>query len=126
MYRISRVFETPSVVIVKIAGRVADTDLEAWRSFLEELRGDELGSRGGPGDQPTRWTVLDFCEVSSIGPRAGETLIADLPANVLLLNGPTALKNMATSAGYSSRVLEPKDAVVAGAGSGPAGDGRTS
>ena len=111
MYRISRVLETPAVVIVKIAGRISDTDLEAWRSFLEEL-----GGEGGPGSEPTPWQVLDFCDVSSIGRQAGELLIELLPQNVLLLNGPTAVKNMATSAGYASQILEPKDAVAAGAG----------
>jgi hypothetical protein len=93
---------------VKIAGRIADTDLEAWKSFLEEL-----GHEARLGSEPSSWTVLDFCEVTNIGREAGEALIELLRPNVLLLNGPTAIKNMATSAGFASQILEPKDAVVA-------------
>lgn len=107
MYRISRVLETPSVAIVKIAGQVADTDLEAWRSFIEEL-----GSEGGLQVEPTHWTVLDFCDVSSVGHRAAEGLIELLPRHVLLLNVPTAIKNMAVSAGFVSQVLEPNNTVA--------------
>ena len=108
MYRISRVLETPSVAIIKIAGQVADSDLEAWRSFIEEL-----GSEGGFQVEPTHWTVLDFCDVWSVGREAAELLIQLLPPNVLLLNGPTAIKNMAVSAGHTSQILEPNNAVAA-------------
>ncbi len=116
MYRISRVLETPSVAIIKIAGQVTDTDLGAWKSFVEEL-----GSEGGFEAEPTHWTVLDFCDVSSVGRQAAELLIQLLPPNVLLLNGTTAIKNMAASAGHTSQILEPHDAVAVNA-AGAAGN----
>jgi hypothetical protein len=111
MYRISRVFETPSVAIVKIAGQVMDAELEAWRSFI-----DELGREGGPGSAPTRWTVLDFCDVASIGREAAETLVKQVPETVLLLNTPTCIRNMMATAGLSRQVLEAKAAESAAAG----------
>ena len=92
----SRVFETPSVAIVKIAGQVTDFDMSGWSDFLKELEG-EL----------ERWIVLDFCEVSRVDGKPAEVLVRTLPKNVLLLNCPMGIKNMADSAGLFGQVLEP-------------------
>ena len=96
MYRISRVLETPSVAITKIAGQVTDFDLGGWSDFLKELEG-ETG----------RWIVLDFCDVSRVDQKPAELLVRTLPQQVLLLNCPTGIKNMADSAGLRTQVLEP-------------------
>jgi len=99
MYRISRVLETSSIAIVKLAGCIADSEVSAWSDFLDELRREK-----------TRHVVLDFCEVSRMGRKAAETLIDLLPHNVLLLNCPIGIKNMISSAGYSSQLLESSEA----------------
>ena len=96
MYRMSRVFETSSVTIVKVAGQVTDADARAWTSCLEELGRDSF-----------RWVVLDFCDISRIETKAAEILIRTLPRQVLLLNCSTGIKNMADSAGLGNQVLEP-------------------
>ena len=96
MYRISRVLETSSVAILKLAGQVTDFDLNGWSEFLTELEA-EAG----------RWIVLDFCDVSRVDRKPAEMLIGNLPKHALLLNCPTGVKNMADSAGLRDRVLEP-------------------
>jgi hypothetical protein len=96
MYRISRVLETSSVAIVKIAGQVTDFDMTGWSEFLKELEG-EAG----------RWIVLDFCDVSRVDRKPSELLVRILPKHVLLLNCPTGIKNMADSGGLRGQVLEP-------------------
>lgn len=96
MYRISRVFETSSVAIVKIAGQVTDYDLGGWSDFLKEME-QETG----------HWVVLDFCDVSRVDRKAAELLVRTLPRHVLLLNCPTGIKNMADSGGLRAQVLEP-------------------
>ena len=96
MYRISRVLETSSVAIVKLAGQVTDFDLNGWSEFLGELEA-ETG----------RWIVLDFCDVSRVDTKPADLLVRTLPKHVLLLNCPTGVKNMADSAGLRDRVLEP-------------------
>jgi hypothetical protein len=96
MYRISRVFETSCAAIVKLAGQVSDADLSFWSSFLKELEAEAW-----------RWIVLDFCDVSCVGRKSAEMLIQTLPKNVLLLNCPIGIKNMADSSGMRSQVLEP-------------------
>lgn len=95
MYRISRVFETPSVAIVKLAGQIADSEAEAWIVFLKELQ-----------REPPRSVVLDFCEVQWVGRKAADILVDLLPKNILLLNCPVGIKNLISSAGYSSQLLE--------------------
>jgi len=95
MYRMSRVFETSSVVIVKIAGQVTDADVQAWTSCLEEM-----------ARETSRWVVVDFCDISRMEPKAAEILIRALPKQVLLLNCSTGIKNMADSAGLGNQVLE--------------------
>lgn len=95
MYRISRVFETSCVAIQKIAGQITDCELNEWSDFLQELE----GATG-------RWMVLDFCDVSRVGRKAAEMLVHILPKHVLLLNCPTAIKNMAEARGLSEQVLE--------------------
>jgi|GEM_PF-2173881 len=96
MFRISSVFETSSVVITKVAGQISDAELDSWSDFLASLAAD-----------PNRWLVLDFGDVSQVGPLSAERLIQSLPANVLLLNCPTGIKNMADSKGLCQQVLEP-------------------
>jgi hypothetical protein len=96
MYRISRIFETPLVTIVKVAGHVADSELATWTEFLEGAAGDAR-----------RWTVLDLCDAFRIDPEAAGLLVRQLSNRLLLLNCPTAIRNMAASAGFSSQVLEP-------------------
>ena len=96
MYRMSRVFETSSAVIVKIAGQVTDADATAWTSCLEDL-----------GRETTRWVVLDFCDISRMEAKPAEILIRMLPQQVLLLNCSTCVKNMAESAGLGNQVQEP-------------------
>ena len=96
MYRISRIFETSCVAILKLAGQVTDFDMDGWAEFLEELAG-ETG----------RSIVLDFCDVSRVDRKPAELLVRDLPKHVLLLNCPTRIKNMADSAGLRGQVLEP-------------------
>jgi hypothetical protein len=96
MYRISRVLETSSVVIMKIAGQVTDADLTGWSDFMNELE-CETG----------RWIILDFCDVSRVDRQPAGALVRDLPIHVLLLNCPMGVKNMADSAGLRSQVLEP-------------------
>ena len=102
MYRISRVLETSSVALLKLAGQVTDFDLNGWSEFLKELEAE-----GG------RWIVLDFCDVSRVDPKASDLLVRNLPKHVLLLNCPIGIRNMADSAGLRGQVLEP-----AGASSG--------
>jgi hypothetical protein len=96
MYRISRVFETSSVVIVKIAGQVTDFDLDGWSDFLKDLEGETV-----------RWVVLDFCDTARVDRKAAELLVRNLSKHLLLLNCPTGIKNMADSAGLRGQVLEP-------------------
>ncbi|MCU1335662.1 MAG: hypothetical protein JWO19_1243 [Bryobacterales bacterium] len=96
MYRISRVFETATVAIVKVAGQVTDLDLVGWSDFLMGL-----------DSETTRWIVLDFCDVSRVERNAAELLVQILPKNVLLINCPTVIKNMADSGGLYLQVLEP-------------------
>jgi hypothetical protein len=95
MYRMSRVLETSCVAIVKIAGQVTDFDLNGWSDFLKELEG-ETG----------RFIVLDFCDVSRVDRKATEMLVRILPKHVLVLNCPTAIKNMAAARGLGEQVLE--------------------
>src|SRR6185369_15877575 len=95
MYRISRVFETPTVAIVKLAGHIADSEADTWSDFLDELDLDR-----------ERRVILDFCEVSRIGRKAATILVDCAPPNVLLLNCPMVIKNMICSAGFASRLLE--------------------
>jgi len=99
MYRISRVLETSSVAIVKIAGQVTDFDLSGWSEFLGELE-QETG----------RWIVLDFCDAGRVERTAAELLVRMLPKHVLLLNCSTGIKNMVDSAGLRGQVLEPTTA----------------
>jgi hypothetical protein len=99
MYRISRIFETSCAAIIKVAGQVTDFDLSFWSSFLKELEAES-----------ERWIVLDFCDVSCVGRKSAEMLVQTLPQNVLLLNCPIGIKNMADSAGLRSQVLEPPSA----------------
>ena len=96
MYRISRVFETSSAAIIKIAGQISDFDLNGWSDFLQELDADT-----------GRWIVLDFCDVSRVDRKPAELLVRNLPKHVLLLNGPVGIKNMADSGGLRGQVLEP-------------------
>jgi len=96
MYRISRIFQTSCVAILKIAGQVADSEVEGWSDFLKELAG-ETG----------HFIVLDFCDVSRVDRKPAELLVRTLPKHVLLLNCPTGIKNMADSAGFRQQVLEP-------------------
>ena len=93
----SRVFETSSVTIVKVAAQACASASVTWpASCLEELGRDSF-----------RWVVLDFCDISRIEPKAAEILIRTLPQQVLLLNCSTGIKNMADSAGLGNQVLEP-------------------
>jgi hypothetical protein len=92
----SRVFETSSVVIVKIAGQVTDCDLDGWCDFLKDLESETV-----------RWIVLDFCDTARVDRKAAELLVRNLSKHLLLLNCPTGIKNMADSAGLRGQVLEP-------------------
>ena len=96
MYRISRVLETSSIAIIKIAGQVTDFDLSGWENFLNEIESER-----------SRWIVLDFCDVSRVDRKATELLVRILPNHVLLLNCPNGIKNMVHSAGLRGQVLEP-------------------
>jgi hypothetical protein len=96
MFRISRVFETAAVVIVKVSGQIKDSDQAAWPAFLDSLR-NETG----------RWVVLDFSEVTRIEPRATTTLLRRLPETVLLMNCPTDVRNVVESAGLTDQILDP-------------------
>ena len=99
MYRISRVLETPSVAIVKIAGQITDFDLGGWTDFVKEIESDAARS-----------IVLDFCDVSRVDRQAAALLVGTLPKHVLLLNCPIGIRNMADSVGLRSQVLEVSDA----------------
>jgi hypothetical protein len=96
MYRISKVFETSCVAILKIAGQVTDSEAGSWSEFLKELK-DETG----------HFIVLDFCDVSRVEGKAAEAVVQNLPRHILLLNCPVGIKNMADSAGLREQVLEP-------------------
>jgi hypothetical protein len=96
MYRISRVFQTSCVAILKIAGQVTDADLIGWSEFLKQVE-----------KETSRYIVLDFCDVARVDRKPAELLIRTLAKHVLLLNGPTGVKNMADSAGFREQVLEP-------------------
>lgn len=95
MYRISRVFETSCVEIMKIAGQVTHYDLNGWSEFLQELERED-----------PRWIVLDFCDVSRVDGKAAEMLLRMAPRQVLLLNCPMAIQNMAAARGMCQQVLE--------------------
>jgi len=101
MYRISTVFETACVEIVKLAGQVTDFDLAGWADFMADLE-----------RQDGRWIVLDFCDVSRVDRKPAEMLMRMVPKHVLLLNCPTAIKNMAAARGLCERVLESNRVVV--------------
>jgi len=92
----SRVFETSSVVIVKIAGQVTDFDMNGWSDFLKDLEREAV-----------RWIVLDFCDTARVDRKPAELLVRNLSKHLLLLNCPTGIKNMADSAGLRGQVLEP-------------------
>lgn len=98
MYRISKVFETSCVVILKIAGHVTDSEVGSWSEFLKELK-DETG----------HFIVLDFCDVSRVELKPAEAVVQNLPRHIFLLNCPVGIKNMADSAGLREQVLEPAD-----------------
>jgi ABC-type transporter Mla MlaB component len=91
----SRVLETPSVAIVKIAGQITDLDLDGWSDFVKQLESEAM-----------RWIVLDFCDVSRVDRQAAALLVETLPKHVLLLNCPIGIRNMADSGGLRSQVLE--------------------
>lgn len=95
MYRMSRVLETPSVAIVKIAGQITDSDLSGWADFVREM-----------DCESGRWIVLDFCDVCRVDRKAAALLVETLPKHVLLLNCPIGIRNMADSAGLGSQILE--------------------
>jgi hypothetical protein len=96
MYRISRIFETSCVAILKLAGQVTDLDVTGWEDFLKDLAAETGHS-----------IVLDFCDVCRVDRKPAELLVRMLPEHVLLLNCPTGIKNMAESAGLRRQVLEP-------------------
>jgi hypothetical protein len=95
MYRISRVLEMNTMVIVKVAGQVTDSDVAGWSEFLSELVSETM-----------RWIVLDFCDVSRVDQKPAEWLVRVLPEHVLLLNCPVGIKNAVESAGRRNQVLD--------------------
>jgi hypothetical protein len=95
MYRINRVYQNRSVVLIKLAGQLTDGDVGNWNQFVSDF-----GS-GKQGD-----VILDFCDVAWISPKAARQLVDGLTKNLLLLNCPTAVKNMACSSGLEAQVLD--------------------
>ena len=95
MYRIHRVLDSSSAVLIKIAGEVVDADLIEWTGFL-----DLLASWGN------REIVLDFCEVTRISPRALTVLVERLGQNLRLMNCSKVMKSALCSFGLADRVLD--------------------
>jgi|RhiMethySRZTD1v2_1073278.scaffolds.fasta_scaffold1618261_2 hypothetical protein len=95
MYRIHRVFDNSSTVLIKIAGDVLDCDLVDWTGFL-----NLLGSWGN------RDIILDFCEVAHISPLALTVFVDRLSQNVRLINCSQTIKNALCSFGLADRLLD--------------------
>lgn len=95
MYRINRVYQNRSVALIKVAGELTDSDLGNWNQFVSELKSGKHCH-----------VILDFCDVAWISPKAARQLVDSLTKNLLLLNCPTAVKNMACSSGFEAQVLE--------------------
>lgn len=95
MYRIHRVFDNSTAVLIKIAGEVTDSDLIEWTGFLDLL-----------GSWANREIILDFCEVPRISSRALIVLVERFGPNLRLLNCPKAMKNALASFGLSDRLVD--------------------
>ncbi len=95
MFRITKIFENPSLAIYKIEGKVADENLPVWMTELETLQ-----------KQAGRQLILDFCQVWSINAKAVEMLMSHLTNGTRVMNPNMDMRNMLHAAGLSSKVLE--------------------
>lgn len=95
MFRINKIFENYQTEIIKVEGEIKDSELKDWTESLQSVM------NGSP-----KQIILDFCDVTHLGPKAAEILIQFLAQNIFLLNCPTAVKNLVYAAGWSGSVLE--------------------
>lgn len=98
MFRITKIFEIPSLTIHKIEGKVTDESLQVWIDELSALN-----------SQPDRKVILDFCQVWAISERGVEFLAAHLSNNshdIHIINPSMDVRNLLHASGLSKRVLE--------------------
>jgi anti-anti-sigma regulatory factor len=95
MFRIDKIFENYQTELIKAEGEIKDSDVKDWTESLPAF------VSGSP-----KQIILDFCDVTHLGPKAAEILIQRLRTNIFLLNCPTAVKNLVHAAGRSENVLE--------------------
>lgn len=95
MFRITRIFETPSLIIYKIEGKVTDESLRVWTDELEAIV-----------KKADRKLILDLCQVWSISAKATEILKENLSKDMHLLNPSMEVRNMLHAIGLSAKVLE--------------------
>lgn len=95
MFRITKIFENPSLAIYKIEGKIADENLPVWISELDALQ-----------NHAGRQLILDFSQVWSINAKAIEMLMAHLTNGTRVMNPSMDMRNMLHAVGLSSKVLE--------------------
>ena len=99
MYRIQRLFDNSSTVLVRITGEVEEGDLESWTSFLSLLRS------WGNCD-----IILDFSDVFRIASSAVNVLVEHLPHDLYLMNCSPVVANVVSSFGHGHRLLDKESA----------------
>ncbi len=94
MFRMRKIFKNDLTLVIKIAGKITDENMQDWTN---ELR--RLSKHSG------RRIILDICEVTSISPRAVQVLADFLTDKIYLLNCPVYAVNMLQSAGLGANIL---------------------
>ncbi|MDZ7344803.1 MAG: hypothetical protein ONA90_09870 [candidate division KSB1 bacterium] len=95
MFRITKIFENPLLVIYKIEGEIADASLSVWTDELKALQ-----------KQANRQRILDFSRVWSISADALQSLMANLSNGIFVMNPSIEVRNTLHTAGLSAKVLE--------------------
>jgi hypothetical protein len=102
MFRLNRVFDNGSTVLIKITGEIQEADLEEWIHFLRRLS-DWSGCE----------IILDFCAVAPMTAAAIAALASEPGSNVYFVNGSMSMRAVVTSLGHANRLLD-KDSVGTG------------
>lgn len=95
MFRIEKIFENELTELVKVEGKINDNEVSDWAESLQATLGGSL-----------KQIILNFSELTSLCPRAVETLIQCMKPNLFLLNCPTVVRNRVYAAGWRENILE--------------------
>ncbi|NIR47619.1 hypothetical protein GWO43_04115 [candidate division KSB1 bacterium] len=95
MFIIRKMFKNDLTLILKIEGAITERNFVIWSNEISYLikRAD-------------RQIILEFCEVTSLIPKAVNILIELITNDMYLLNCPIFAKNMLHSAGLAKNVLD--------------------